>query len=61
MDELFSYNSLVHAVSGMVGGASAITVFYPLNVLRTRLQVSESKEVRAQTHADTHQHGCLSR
>jgi hypothetical protein len=32
MDELFSYNSLVHAVSGMVGGACAITVFYPLNV-----------------------------
>lgn len=45
MDELFSYHSLVHAVAGMCGGACAITAFYPLNVLRTRLQVSESKKV----------------
>ena len=27
MDDLFSYKSLVHALSGMAGGATAITVF----------------------------------
>jgi hypothetical protein len=29
----------------MVGGACAITAFYPLNVVRTRLQVSTSKQM----------------
>lgn len=45
MDQVFTYKSLVHAISGVVGGATAITVFYPLNVVRTRLQVTESKEM----------------
>ncbi len=44
---MFSFRSLVHAVAGMVGGATAITVFYPLNVIRTRLQVTESKEMES--------------
>ena len=43
LKELFTYQSFVHAFSGMVGGASAITVFYPLNYLRSKLQV-EDKE-----------------
>jgi len=47
MEEVFSYKSLVHALSGMAGGMTAITVFFPLNSIRTRLQVSESKEKRS--------------
>jgi adenine nucleotide transporter 17 len=46
-EEVFSYRSLVHAISGMIGGATAITAFYPLNVVRTRLQVTESKEMES--------------
>lgn len=41
MDELFSYKSLVHAVAGMTGGVTAISTFYPLNVVRTRLQITD--------------------
>ena len=44
MSQVFSYNNLIHAFSGMCGGASAISVFFPLNVARIRLQVSESKD-----------------
>lgn len=40
--ELFTYENLVHAISGMTGGVTAITTFYPLNVVRTRLQVDEN-------------------
>lgn len=40
--DLFTYENLVHAVSGMTGGVTAITTFYPLNVVRTRLQVDET-------------------
>ena len=42
LEELFTYENLVHAISGMTGGVTAITTFYPLNVVRTRLQVDES-------------------
>lgn len=41
-EELFTYENLVHAISGMTGGVTAITTFYPLNIVRTRLQVDES-------------------
>lgn len=49
MSDLFTYKTLVHAVSGMVGGSTAITVFYPLNVIRTRLQVAEGREMESMT------------
>ena len=35
-----SYEVLTHAVAGTVGGASAITAFYPLNVIRLVEQTS---------------------
>ena len=41
MDQLFSYKSFVHAFSGAVGGTSAITLFYPLNLARSKLMVSD--------------------
>lgn len=46
MDRVFTYRNLVHAVAGMCGGASAITAFYPLNSVRTRLQVSDAREFK---------------
>ena len=45
--ELLTYRSFVHAVSGCVGGATAITLFYPLNTVRLRLQVDPSYEEQA--------------
>uniref|UniRef100_A0A3B4AME6 Uncharacterized protein n=1 Tax=Periophthalmus magnuspinnatus TaxID=409849 RepID=A0A3B4AME6_9GOBI len=36
--EVFSYESLVHAVSGAVGSVTAMTVFFPLDTARLRLQ-----------------------
>uniref|UniRef100_A0A7S4UHT2 ADP,ATP carrier protein n=1 Tax=Paramoeba aestuarina TaxID=180227 RepID=A0A7S4UHT2_9EUKA len=41
MDQLFTYKSFVHAFSGAVGGTSAITLFYPLNLARSKLMVSD--------------------
>lgn len=39
MNSLFSYNNLVHAVSGGCGSAVAMSTFYPLDTVRTRLQL----------------------
>lgn len=39
--EVFTYHNLVHAISGMVGGVTAITAFYPLNIIRLKIQVDE--------------------
>ncbi len=41
-NEVFSYRSFVHALSGSIGGFTAITVFFPLNTVRLRLQVDKS-------------------
>lgn len=41
--EVFSYESLVHAVSGAVGSVTAMTVFFPLDTARLRLQVDENR------------------
>ncbi|XP_076442207.1 peroxisomal membrane protein PMP34-like isoform X1 [Babylonia areolata] len=43
---LFSYSNLVHAVSGAVGSVIAITVFYPLDTVRTRLQVDDHRRAK---------------
>ena len=45
--ELFTYNSFVHALSGCIGGATAITIFYPLNTVRLKLQVDPSYKEQA--------------
>lgn len=45
--EVFSYESLVHAVSGAVGSVTAMTVFFPLDSARLRLQVDENRKARS--------------
>ena len=44
MDQLFTYKSFIHAFSGAVGGTTAITLFYPLNLVRSKLMVSDDKK-----------------
>jgi len=39
VSEVFSYEDLVHAISGTAGGACAMSLFYPLDVIRTHMQV----------------------
>lgn len=41
---LLSYETLVHAVAGAVGSMTAMTVFFPLDTARIRLQVDESRK-----------------
>ncbi|XP_064097910.1 peroxisomal membrane protein PMP34-like [Macrobrachium nipponense] len=43
---LFSYSNLVHAVAGGCGSAVAMTAFYPLDTVRTRLQLEEARTSR---------------
>ncbi|XP_035407784.1 peroxisomal membrane protein PMP34 isoform X1 [Cygnus olor] len=44
MSSVASYESLVHAVSGAVGSVTAMTVFFPLDTARLRLQVDEKRK-----------------
>lgn len=44
---VFSYESLVHAVSGAVGSVTAMTVFFPLDSARLRLQVDENRKAKS--------------
>lgn len=43
-DNLFTYDTLVHAVAGAAGSTVAMTVFFPLDTARSRLQVEEHRE-----------------
>uniref|UniRef100_A0A3P8RMT9 Solute carrier family 25 member 17 n=1 Tax=Amphiprion percula TaxID=161767 RepID=A0A3P8RMT9_AMPPE len=45
--EVFSYESLVHAVSGAVGSVTAMTVFFPIDTARLRLQVDENRKAKS--------------
>lgn len=42
LSQVFSYQSWVHAVSGATGGVIAMSVFYPLDTVRSRLQVENN-------------------
>ncbi|GFR87862.1 peroxisomal membrane protein PMP34-like [Elysia marginata] len=44
---LFTYSNLVHAVSGAAGSVVAISVFYPLDTVRTRLQVDDQRQSKS--------------
>ncbi|XP_030646202.1 peroxisomal membrane protein PMP34 isoform X1 [Chanos chanos] len=44
---LLSYETLVHAVAGAVGSMTAMTVFFPLDTARIRLQVDESRKSKS--------------
>ncbi|TRY65066.1 hypothetical protein DNTS_026087 [Danionella cerebrum] len=41
---LLSYETLVHAVAGAMGSVTAMTVFFPLDTARIRLQVDETRK-----------------
>lgn len=41
MDKVFSFEAFVHAIAGTAGGSAAMTTFYPLDVVRTYIQVDE--------------------
>ncbi|KAM4535745.1 peroxisomal membrane protein PMP34 [Fundulus diaphanus] len=45
--EVFSYESLVHAVAGAVGSVTAMSVFFPLDTARLRLQVDENRKAKS--------------
>ncbi|XP_068560568.1 peroxisomal membrane protein PMP34 [Cebidichthys violaceus] len=44
---VLSYEGLVHAVSGAMGSVTAMTVFFPLDTARLRLQVDESRKAKS--------------
>ncbi|XP_067875563.1 peroxisomal membrane protein PMP34 [Heterodontus francisci] len=44
---VFSYESLVHAVAGAAGSVTAMTILYPLDTARLRLQVDEKIKSRS--------------
>jgi len=41
--EVFSYEAFVHAISGTAGGSISMSLFYPLDVIRTHQQVDSDK------------------
>ncbi|XP_026738517.1 peroxisomal membrane protein PMP34 [Trichoplusia ni] len=43
---LFSYETLVHAIAGATGSVVGMAVFYPLDTLRSRLQVEDSNKLQ---------------
>ncbi|XP_002740530.1 peroxisomal membrane protein PMP34-like [Saccoglossus kowalevskii] len=43
---LFSYDNLVHAVAGATGSAVSMTVFYPLDAARVRLQIDDKRKAK---------------
>ncbi|KAI1291891.1 Peroxisomal membrane protein PMP34 [Halotydeus destructor] len=43
-DKLFTYETLTHACAGSVGSMTAMAVFYPLDTVRSRLQVEDGRK-----------------
>ena len=41
---LFTYETLVHAIAGATGSVVGMTVFYPLDTVRSRLQLEEGRQ-----------------
>ncbi|XP_066600229.1 peroxisomal membrane protein PMP34 [Prorops nasuta] len=41
---LFTYETLVHAISGAAGSVVAMATFFPLDTVRSRLQLEDSRE-----------------
>ncbi|KDR11884.1 peroxisomal membrane protein PMP34 isoform X1 [Zootermopsis nevadensis] len=46
LNDLFTYRTLVHAVAGAAGSVVAMTTFFPLDTVRSRLQLEESREAK---------------
>ncbi|XP_028041802.1 peroxisomal membrane protein PMP34-like [Bombyx mandarina] len=49
MTSLLSYETLVHATAGAAGSVVGMTIFYPLDTLRSRIQVEDSKKLQGST------------
>lgn len=47
LKEVFSYKSWVHAVAGATGSVIAMSTFYPLDTVRSRLQLEEPERRKA--------------
>lgn len=45
-DKLFTYETLVHAIAGSVGSVTAMSVFYPLDTVRSRLQLEKDRQAK---------------
>ncbi|XP_078691172.1 peroxisomal membrane protein PMP34-like isoform X1 [Branchiostoma floridae x Branchiostoma belcheri] len=43
---LFSYDNLIHAVAGATGSVTAMSVFFPLDTARLRLQVDDKRKAK---------------
>ncbi|KAH0955195.1 hypothetical protein HN011_010536 [Eciton burchellii] len=43
---IFTYDTLVHAISGAAGSVVAMAAFYPLDTVRSRLQLEEGRQSR---------------
>nr|KAF7437672.1 hypothetical protein H0235_000063 [Vespula pensylvanica] len=43
---IFTYDSLVHALSGAAGSVIAMATFFPLDTVRSRLQLEENREAK---------------
>ncbi|KAL9906302.1 peroxisomal membrane protein PMP34 [Glossina fuscipes] len=41
LNQVFSYESWIHAMSGAAGGCLAMSTFYPLDTVRSRLQLED--------------------
>ncbi|KAG2385888.1 hypothetical protein C9374_003037 [Naegleria lovaniensis] len=41
MDQVFTYESFVHATAGSIGGQAAMSAFYPFETIRTQIQANE--------------------
>ncbi|XP_008328045.1 peroxisomal membrane protein PMP34 [Cynoglossus semilaevis] len=46
-DGLLSYETLVHAVAGAMGSVTAMSVFFPLETAKIRLQVDEKRKSKS--------------
>lgn len=44
---LLSYETLVHAMAGAMGSVTAMTVFFPLDTAKSRLQVDEKRKSKS--------------
>ncbi|XP_071965437.1 peroxisomal membrane protein PMP34-like [Antedon mediterranea] len=49
-DSLFSYKTMVHALAGATGSMAAMTVFFPLDTARLRLQVDDKRLAKSTFH-----------
>ncbi|XP_047362343.1 peroxisomal membrane protein PMP34 isoform X1 [Vespa velutina] len=43
---IFTYDTLVHALSGAAGSVIAMATFFPLDTVRSRLQLEENREAK---------------